>query len=91
MKKCPVCGNKELERKSWSDEGRTVETVERCTKCNNYSDEWAYGNQSFYLNGRTWEFTDHPFIKGKDAITAEESWGEIYDELIKCMHYVKED
>jgi len=87
MKECPVCGNENLYKKNYSEDGRTVETHERCEACGEYNDEWAYGRQGFYLNGRTWEFTDHPYLSDEDEKIVSKSWNEIEIELKKCKYY----
>lgn len=91
MVRCPVCGNENLKRSSFDDERGLVEVNESCELCKKYSNEWAYGRQDYFLNGKDWSFTDHLFITGEDVETADKNWLEIKKELEKCKYYIKED
>ena len=78
MMKCPVCGNKYLYMKSYYEpEFGLVEVHVRCSKCEQFSDDWAYGRQEFFLNGKSWDFTSHPFVKDNDKKECIKCWKEI--------------
>jgi len=91
MKNCPVCGNEKLYQKTYYDQSILSEVVEKCEKCNKYSNIWAYGVQCFKINDKDWNFTEHNYMNQEQGDYSEKMYLEIEDELKKCSFYNEED